>query len=178
MRSEPISDNEFTRLLRSFAEDAFYFEAQQTYALDYEEADLRQFLAGEPVPPPEVDWWRPWLEQIERLTGDGKRVSRVRVIGDPPTGYQRWQLWSLPWHQRAGEQITYMTRSRAEAVGLPLDCDWWLLDGKRVIRLDYTAEGHLRGKTLITEPGDVARFANWRDLAVRNATTAEALSAA
>jgi hypothetical protein len=105
-----LADDEFRDLLRTFRAEAFYYEAQPTYALDYEETDLRLFLDGRPVPPPEIGWWRPWLDQIAELTRQGKQVARVRVIGEPPSGYQRWQLWSLPWHAAAGEQITYLTR--------------------------------------------------------------------
>lgn len=178
MRPKQISDDEFRDLLRTFSTDAFYFEAQETYALDYEEADFRQFRDGYPIPPTEVDWWRPWLEQITELTRQGKQVSRVRVISEPPSSYQRWQLWSLPWHAQAGERITYMPRSKAVSLGLPLDCDWWLLDRKRVIRMEYSPEGRIIQKMLITEPGTVARFTEWRNLAVRNATPAEEIAAA
>lgn len=179
MNGTPLSDEEFSELLRSFARTATYFECQQTYALEYEIQDLDLFLEGRPVPPPEVWWWKPWLDQIAALTAGGRRISRVRVISSPPTGYQRWQLWSLPWHVEAGERITYLSRDEAgQRLGLPLWFDWWLLDDERVIRLDYAHDGTITGKTLITDPGEVARFITWRDLAVRNATTAESIAAA
>src|ERR1035441_6565819 len=72
-------------LLRSFRRSAFRFETRSTYALSYEQADFDRFLAGSPVPPPELDWWRPWLEEISRLTAEGKTVSRVRVLDEPPS---------------------------------------------------------------------------------------------
>lgn len=174
----PLSDGEFRDLLRSFRRSAFYFEAQETYALGYEAADFERFLAGSPGTPPELDWWRPWLDQVAGLTRQGKRVSRVRVISEPPSDYQRWGLWALPWHTRAGEQISYLRRSRAEEIGLPLGGDWWLLDRERVIALRYSDAGKLAGKSLITDPGVVARTREWRDLAVRNAIPAEEIAAA
>lgn len=174
----PLTDGEFQDLLRSFRASAFYFEAQEHYALDYEAADLERFLAGDPVPPPEVEWWRPWLEQIAELTRQGRRVSRVRVISDPPSGYQRWQLWALPWHARAGEQISYLARREADRLALPLDCDWWLLDGERVILLTYTGEGRMAGKVLVTDPEIAAQYRARRDLAVRHAIPADEVSAA
>jgi hypothetical protein len=173
-----ITDDEFGDLLRSFRRTAFYFEAQETYALDYEAADMERFLAGSPQPPPEIGWWRPWLDQVAELTRQGKRISRVRVISEPPSDYQRWQLWSLPWHIRAGEQITYIARSTAIMDGLPLDCDWWLLDDERVIQMHYTADGRMDGKELVIESGVVELHRKWRDLAVRNAIPAEEIAAA
>jgi len=173
-----ITDDEFGDLLRSFRSTAFYLEAQQTYALDYEAADFERFRAGSPTPPPEISWWRPWLDQIAELTRQGKRISRVRIISEPPSDYQRWGLWALGWHARAGEQIGYIPRSTAAAVGLPLDFDWWLLDDERVIRLLYTADGRIAEKVLDTHPDIVALHREWRDLAVRNATPAEEIAAA
>lgn len=173
-----LTDDEFRDLLRSFHESAFYFEAQQTYALDYEAADLEQFITGSPTPPPEVGWWRPWLDQVGQLARQGKRIKRVRIISEPPSDYQRWGLWALPWHERAGERISYIQRSRAQEIGLPLAHDWWLLDDERLIILRYNEAGEMAGKSLITDPGIVAPYRTWRDLAVHNATTAEAIAAA
>lgn len=168
------SDN----LLRSFRRSAFRLETRDTYALSYEQADFEQFLAGTPTPPIELEWWRPWLNEIAQLTTDGKTVSRVRVLSEPPTDYQRWEMWAAPWHTRAGERIGYMPRSRAEQLGIPLLHDWWLLDDERVIAMWFTDTGEVSDRTLITEPGAVAWFCAWRDLAVQNATPAEEIAAA
>lgn len=168
------SDN----LLRSFRRSAFRLETRDTYALGYEQADFEQFLAGAPVPPPELDWWRPWLDEIARLRAEGKTVSRVRILSEPPSDYQRWEMWAARWHSRAGERIGYMARASAERIGLPLRYDWWLLDDERVITMWFTDAGEISNRELITEPDTVARFCEWRDLAVRNATSAEEIAAA
>lgn len=173
-----ITDAEFAELLRSFRKTACYFEAQATYALDYEAADFGQFLAGSPTPPSEISWWAPWLDQVAELTRQGRQITRVRVISEPPSDYQRWGLWALPWHARAGEQIRYMSRHHAEQIDLPLKYDWWLMDDEQVIRLRYTPDGRIISKELTTHQGTITRFRALRDLAVSNATTAEAITAA
>jgi hypothetical protein len=173
----PVTQAEFNRLLATFRCSAFRLETQAAYALGYERADFDRFLSGAPVPPTELDWWRPWLEQIERLTQEGKTISRVRVLAEPPTEYQRWELWAAPWHARAGEQISYIPRGRAERIDLPLAYDWWLLDDERLIVMRYTSTGEIDSKELITEPGIVARHREWRALAARNATPAEEIAA-
>lgn len=178
MTGKPLSDSEFRDLLGSFRKTAFYLETQERYALDYEAADLERFLAGNPQPPTEISWWRPWLDQIKSLTQQGKRITRIRVISDPPSDYQRWGLYALPWHRGAGEQVTYIDRDTARRIGLPLDHDWWLLDDVRVIRLNYTPEGRLSSMMLITAPESVAEYKTWRDVAVRNAIPAEEVTAA
>jgi hypothetical protein len=115
---------------------------------------------------------------ISEVTRQGRKIGRVRVLAEPPTDYQRSEIWADPWHARAGEQIRYLPRSRAEQIGLPLDHDWWLLDDERLIDMRFNDAGEITGKALITDPGIVAPYCEWRDLAVRNATPAEQVTAA
>jgi len=180
MTSRPITitEDEFGVMLRSFKRSAFRLETRRSYALDYEREEFERFLAGTPTPPPEVDWWQPWLEQITRLAREGKTVSRVRVLAHPPTAYQRWELWAAPWHAQAGEDIRYMPQWRARQLGLLEKQDWWLLDDERVILMQFTKDGAIERKTLTDDPAIVARHLHWRDLAVRNATPAEKIAAA
>jgi len=175
---QPITEDEFTEQVRSFGRTAFHLEAQPAYVIDFERPDFDRFLAGDPVPPPDSGLWLPWLERVMRLKAEGKRVGRVRVLEEPPTDYQRWLLWATPWNEAAGEDIRYMPRSRAERIGLPLDHDWWLLDGERVLITWFTADGEIREKVFTDEPGDVARHRAWRDLALAHAGGAEHVAAA
>lgn len=173
-----ISEDTFAELLDSFSATAFRLECQDAYALDYEAADFDRFLAGHPVPPPQVDWWGPWLERIAEMTADGKRIGRVRVLTVPPTPYQRWMLWADPWYAAAGERISYLTHARAKAIGLPHWQDWWMLDDSKLILMGFDHAGQITGKTLITEPGVIGKYLTWQDLAVRNAVPAEQIAAA
>ena len=173
-----ISEDEFLNALRTFRRSAFRLETRDSYALGYEAVDFARFLAGSPVPPPELDWWRPWLDRVTRFTREGKMVSRVRILAEPPTDYQRWQLWAAPWHIAAGEDIRYMTRGAAEGIGLPLPHDWWLLDDQRVIVMRFTDDGEIESKSLITDPVPVASYRLWRDVAIRHATPARNVAAA
>ena len=100
------------------------------------------------------------------------------MLAEPPTDYQRWEVWAAPWHAQAGEDIRYMPRSIAERIGLSLDHDWWLLDDERLIVMRYTSADEVASKELITDPGSVAPYLKWRDLAVRNATPAGDIAAA
>ncbi len=173
----PIAEDEFGDLLKSFGRTAFRFETRESYALDYEEADFDDFLAGHPTPPPDLDWWRPWLEQIAHLTAEGREVQRVRVLAEPPSDYQRWEMWGARWNISAGERVGYLTRQRARDLGLP-DADWWLLDDERVITMGFDDDGRITGKMLVIDPAVITRYRAWRDLAVRNATPAEVTAAA
>jgi hypothetical protein len=176
--SRKLTDEEFGDLLKSFRETAFYLETQDHYALDYEMDDFSRFLAGQPEPPSEISWWRLWLDQIASLTREGKRVTRTRITADPPSDYQRWGLWALPWHTQAGERIIYLTRSKAREIGLPGQYDWWLLDNSKVIILKYDTDGRCTSKTVHDDPETVEQHRKWRDLAVRNAIPAAQVRAA
>lgn len=178
MTTRAISEGEFDDLLRSIERSAFRLETRDSYALSYEREDFDRFLDGTPTPPPDLGWWRPWLEQIKRLTSEGKRIGRVRILAEPPTRYQQWELWAAPWHVEAGEQIRYMPRSHAKRLDLPLGHDWWLLDDKRVIRMWFTKAGEIDRKLLTDDREIIALYLKWRDLAVRNATPAEQIAAA
>jgi hypothetical protein len=169
-----ITEDEFGELLRTIRRSAFRLETLDAYALDYERADFELFLAGKPGAPP----WQDWLEQVSAQTRQGKTVSRVRIVAEPRTDYQRWMLWAQPWYAKAQEDIRYLPRSRAAALRLPLEVDWWLLDDEKLILMYFTSTGEIAGKALITEPGILARYREWRDLAVANATAAEEAGAA
>jgi hypothetical protein len=173
-----ITDEEFAGMFRAFRESAFRLETREHYAMTYEREGFARFLEGRPQPPAELPWWKAWLDQMRDLTREGKRIERVRLVSDPPSDYQRWELWATPWHAEAGERISYLSRYAAEALGVPVDDDWWLFDSERLVIMKFTAAGEVGHRALITDPGIVARHCEWRDLAASHAATAGAFAAA
>jgi hypothetical protein len=168
-----LTDAEFGGQLRSFKHEAFRLELQPAYSEPDEHDTVATFLAGHPQPPTEVPGLRAWFEQVADLTGQGKRIQRVRVHDDPPTDYQRWERWIGEWNTAAGETIHYLTRQRAHEVGLlPAagNLDWWLLDFQRLIVMHFDDEGHRIRTELITDPKLIVQACAWRDLAVHAAT--------
>lgn len=176
--SQLITEDEFAAALSGFTCSAFRLEAQPLYAMTYEREDFERYLAGNPTPPDQMDWYLPWMEQVSAWTQAGKTLTRVRVLAEPPTDYQNWLTWGAPWFASIGEDIRYMKASRARRIGLPPD-DWWLLDGDtpdaRVIFMRFTGAGEIIGRELITGP-DVARFRDLQMLALANSAV-ESLTA-
>lgn len=158
-------------LLHSFERTAFRIEAQPSYAVAEEREALAGFIAGHPRPPSAYRWWQDWLDMIRGLAQQGKTVERVRVLAEPLTTYQQWESWGDRWHTEAGEQISYLSRSQALGVGLPLE-DWWLFDSTRLVQMRFDDEGAAMGQQLVTDPQVVARHCSWRDLALRHARAA------
>lgn len=114
----------------------------------------------------------------QRHDPGGQTDRPGRILAEPPSDYQRWELWAARWHADAGEQIGYLSRSQAVALGLPTNYDWWLLDEQAVIVMRFDETGRIAGKELVTDPGIVARHREWRDVVVRHAIPAEEFTAA
>lgn len=168
----PLTDAEFVAEVRTFRTSAFRLEAQPAYVLAYERPVFEGWLSGAPIPPPEVDWWAPWLYRVATWTAAGKTIGRVRVLAEPPTDYQQWLLWAAPWHTEAGEEMRYLSRGMAERARLPLADDWWLLDDERVIVLRFNGQGETVSRTLVTDLDAVAGYCALRDVAIVNSAQA------
>ena len=165
-------------MLATFGRNAFRLRDTTGLRTGLRAGELRAVSRRGTRPATRTGWWRPWLDQIAEPDAGREAVSRVRVLTEPPTDYQRWEVWGARWNAEAGEQVSYMPRSGAERMGLALDHDWWLLDDERLIIMQYTDAGEIDTKELTTDPGTVAQYREWRDLAVRNAIPAEEYAAA
>jgi hypothetical protein len=167
---ERLTGDDFNSLFRYFTSTAFRLETRPVYTVDDERESIEEFLAGSPRPYTEFGFYAAWHEQIRTLTAQGKRVHRIRVLDDPPTNYQRWEIWTGTFSTTAGEIIGYIDRARAEAVGLPTTDDWWMFDSARVARMRFDEHGHPLGGEIFTDPVVVAQHCAWWDLAVHHAS--------
>lgn len=174
---ERLTGEDFNNLFRYFKHTAFRLEVQPVYLVENEQVQVAAYLAGDPKPPTEFPEYAAWLDQIRRLTDEGKRVARVRVLTEPPTDYLRWETWAGQWNIQAGEDIRYMPRSRAVEAGLPLEYDWWLFDSLRLAKMQFDPEGRPLGGEIITDPAIVVQHCAWRDLAIHYSAPATELAA-
>lgn len=157
--AELLTGEDFRAACLDFEHTAFRLETRERYVDEEEEEPLRRFLAGEP---PDDAWFMDWIEDIGRLVKAGKRMERVRVVSEPPSDYTRFGIdLARRLNVPAGEDIRYLPRPRAEALGLP-DEDFWLLDSSRVLTLHFDGDV-LLGAELIADPAAVVRRAYWRD---------------
>jgi len=166
-----VSQDQF-RVMLAQSQTAFRLEYQRD-PLPGEQAAVQHWTRGNPMLPWEWPEWRNWLDLAWRHVSDGGEIRRVRLVDDPPTPYQQWGISIASWHDQAGEQIRYLTRHRAEQLGIPVN-NWWLFDETHVVLLNYDG-GEVPGKILITDPAMIARYQAWRDLALRHATAAQAV---
>jgi hypothetical protein len=156
-----LTDEEFGRLFDTFEHTAFRLEVRDRYNDPDEAEPLRKFLAGEPD---DLAWFEDWLALVRAATAEGRRFSRVRVVSVPLTPYSRFGMAYSQLTNSAGDDIRYLTRNRARAIGLP-DHDYWLFDSRRIARLQFDEDDRLLGVEVIEDPVAVVQHNYWRDAA-------------
>jgi uncharacterized protein DUF6879 len=156
-----LSRTDFEALFDTFTTSAWRLETQPSYDEPEEREPLRRWLAGEPD---DLAWITDWWAWIRDITGSGKRFERVRVLYDPPSDYQRYELGVLtPPAVEAGEEIRILPAARAHELNLP-DQDFWMFDDIRVAVLHFGADG-VAGAELIDDAAAVRPFRHARDRA-------------
>lgn len=163
-----LGEDEFYVQLGSVTTSAFRLELQPFYYEPTEQPTVDRFLAGDPQDPTEVESLRAWYALVSRVTGDGAVVARVRVQADPPNRYQQWERWISPWNTAAGEDMRYLNEADARDIGLlpaASGPDWWLLDGDRLIVMEFDSEGRRVRSTLVTDPERIGQAKRWWQLA-------------
>jgi hypothetical protein len=165
-----LTGEDFRRLCETFKHTAFRLETRDRYLDGEEQEPLRRFLAGEP---PDDAWFMDWYESVERLTAEGRRMKRVRVVSEPHSDYTRFGIdLARRLNVPSGEDIRYLPRRRSQELSLP-DEDFWLLDSSRVLVLHFDDEV-LLGAELVTDPAEVVRRGCWRDAAWHHAVAVDA----
>lgn len=149
-------------------------ESRPEYAISYERTVYEMFLSGGPTPPPtEIDWWRPWLDWVRDLAGEGRSLQRVRIVDTPLTAYQRFSAWGGRWNTEAGEKIVYLPRAAAHILDIPTSADWWLFDDTTLVLLKFGSDGSMIGQELERDPSTIAKYCRWRDKAMMAGVSAE-----
>ncbi|MBF6358229.1 hypothetical protein IU449_27405 [Nocardia higoensis] len=150
-----LSGDAVDSLWRDARRSAFHLETHDTYNVPAEAEPLRRFLAGEPA---EDRSDRPWTRMMLEVTARGVHVSRVRVVTEPLSDYQRWLLSITGVNAAAGEDIRYLPREKAPVRGPD---DFWLFDDRTVAFNLVDAEGKPAGLAVTDDPSiaAVCRFA-------------------
>jgi hypothetical protein len=152
---------DFDRIFDGFTHTAFRLETAPYYAVPTEDDAYRDFLAGTPF---DLSWHQPWLAMIKAATDTGKSVRRVRVMAEPPTPYQTFELTITPHNLDAGEDIRILPSSIAEHLGLP-NTEFWIFDETRVVTMLFDQDGIFQYAEITDNPHVAADHRRLRDLA-------------
>lgn len=174
-----VDVGEFERILFGFTSTLFRLERQPSYNVPEEAGQFAAWLRGAPEPPVELPGAREWFTFVRASVDAGRTVRRVRVQEDPPTDYQQWERWYGRWSAGAGEEIRYLSRREADALGLGdgADVDWWLVDDHLLLAMRFDSAGNRVGIELMWSPAALETARAWRDLTWTRAMTAEELAA-
>ena len=154
-----------------FTRSAFRLETLPAYAAGGEEGErIAAFREGRPRPERSVRT-SPWLARIAVTTAAGKTWQRVRLLDEPLTEYQRYQLASYVESAACGEEIRIAVRASRPAPGT-LGHDFWLFDASTpaafAVQLSYDASGQFTGAVRLDDPEAIMTCRAERDLAVRS----------
>lgn len=168
-----IPDADWLEKALSAEKSIFRLEQQPVYASDLDPKwwpDYEAWLRCQPRPIDDDDAiWGEWTQRTRKLAAEGRPLTRIRVIDDPPTNYQQWTIWTATHiNNPNGEQISYIDRATAQQLGLR-DIgpeDWWLLDGDRLLVMHFGDRGEQLYVELVTAESQVAAASRWANKAV------------
>lgn len=164
-RNVSVTPENFDALFDQFAATVYRLEALPTYAVaGAEAARIQAFQEGRPRPERSVRT-SPWMARIATSTAAGKSWSRTRVVDNPLTGYQRYQLESYRESQAVGEQIRIAPRSAMSYSGP----DFWLFDADTdkpyAVLMHYTPEARIDRREL-TRDLETIEALRWAQAAI------------
>lgn len=116
----------------------FRIERLPAYDVPHAENDFERYLAGEAEPAAAIK--KSWMEHLAQWAREGRPYSRVRIIHDPITDYERYACdWGYRLNEQAGELIKVIDLAELD----PPDeleqapGDWWLRDDDLVVQMHY-----------------------------------------
>lgn len=162
-----MTPDEFNAIFDSFTSTVVRLETLPEYAVGgSEEERLQAWREGRPLPERSVRT-SPWLARIATSTVAGKSWSRIRIIDDPPTWYQRYQFGAYVESQAAGEQIRIVRR--ADLPPRRAFPDVWVFDAQTAaacaVVMRYDEDGHWLGADYTDDAEDVENAALHVELA-------------
>ena len=170
-KQEFLSGDAFEALFTSFQKTAFRLETRESY---YEKDEMSAFLSEGPDAVP-AGFLDEWYALIRSHVKAGRQVRRVRVVSEPHSDYTKFGLWLAKRNVAAGEDIRYLPRPRAQALGLP-NIDYWLIDSNRMYLVHFADDDSLLGAEHIEDPDRIRQAQEWRDIAWQHAIPLEVSS--
>jgi hypothetical protein len=142
----------FADLLASTTVSALHLETRDLYVVDEEADDFAAWRATghRDVDPASPDW-APWVAKIREATARGVAVRRARVISEPASDYIRYEHAGTDVNTLAGEQVRWLTRTRASDLCVPLN-DFWLFDDRLVRFHHFAGDGRWTYDELSDDP--------------------------
>jgi hypothetical protein len=105
-----------------------------------------------------------WLRMVREAAAEGRRFARVRVVDLPMSDWSRYSYALAQHNVAAGEDIRYLVRDEADALGLP-EHDYWLFDSRKLLIMRFDDADVFIGGEVIEDSSEIVRANHWRDAA-------------
>lgn len=161
-----LDPSELGAHLGRFRRRLFRTETLPAYAVDADGDDYQRWLAGEPDP----TWERKnrWLDMLRAERAAGKVSSRVRILSERLTDYERYACeWGYALNAGAGEHIRILHRGEHPIPSI-IERDFWVIDDDQAVAMLYDERGRFEG----ADVRPVSELEDYRD--VRDAAWAGA----
>jgi hypothetical protein len=140
-----------TGFFSRFERTAWRLETHPFYRPDA--AEFARYQAGQPPTSDQQAQRQQWLAG---LTSAVQTVGRVLVVAFPLDPYWQWRVTTAAAHLAAGEDIRLADRrGHPELSSLG---DFWLLDDRLVLALDFDPDGGFLASRPITDPTLVDQY--------------------
>ena len=152
---------ELGRYLGDFRQRLFRMETLPAYTVDSDGDDYQRWLAGESEP----TWERKtrWMDVLRRERAAGKVSSRVRVLSEQVTDYERYACeWGYALNAEAGEDIRVLHRGEHRIPDGSIGRDFWVVDDDEVVEMHYDGHGRFGGAEILP-PIVLAEYLRSRD---------------
>lgn len=162
-----LTDAEFRTIANSARTSLFRLETLDRYEVPIDGSELSMYLAGEQQPRnPEKLAWQERL-RAERAAGIWRHRVHLIDTTDGLNGYLRYECeWGYTATTAAGEgvRILDLPIDHRPPELIEIDHDFWLIDGEKVLRMHYNADGTFQGAELL--PAELTpRYQAARDVA-------------
>lgn len=161
-----LTGDQLDELFQNVRRYAFRLESRDRYNVPDERPSFEAFMAGR-RDLDESARVGPWYDRTRRAAREGRPFSRVRIVSTPLGDYSRYALWTAQGNLEADEEIRYLDRDQAAALGLPVQPphDAWLIDNERVAVLGFDKNDQFVGAYILDDPDVVQRHRAWRRIA-------------
>lgn len=140
----------------------FRMEVLPEYEVGSDGDDYHRWLAGATEP----TWSRkqPWLDTLHRERENGQVSTRVRILSEQVTNYERYACDFGYRYNAAYEDIRVLHRGEHPVPADLIEHDFWIINDAVVVRMCYDDHGRFDCAE-VADPGHLDEYLRTRDRA-------------
>lgn len=144
-----MSNNTHDALLRA-RKSAVHLEMRDSYTPN--DPEYQRYLAGHRYEPSDrPEWFTHWSDLVGDALARGVTFRRARIVSEPVTEYIKYEHHVTYLNIAAGEQVSWLPRSKATGIALPGN-DFWLFDDETAIINHFSGDGDIVNREVTDDP--------------------------